>query len=311
MRRKANGNARHIRSCLCRCLILWGSVGLPLRLCGQLPGDEFAVPTREWQNSEGKKISAPVVKVLGKSVIFLIDGQEVAYPIERLSGEDREFLEQLQPKSKSAVIASSVKFLCIRANFADRQIFPQADLAWRSKLDAVFAFAEPYYRFQSHGQIAKMPHETTEVFFIDQSWTAYRGKEGELADEMRKLAQAAGWSVQEFDHVVLSFPSIGGSYGALGTPGTVWMPGDNPWPPGFAHELGHAFGVGHAGTWEGGEASWPGVHDEGSDANFTMGSGEVGAAWNLPMKVKVGWIARDKIAAGQSRHQVRTSNLSI
>ncbi|MEZ6137673.1 MAG: hypothetical protein R3C53_22530 [Pirellulaceae bacterium] len=300
MRLKTNGNPRDIRFCLCSCLILWGSVGLPLSLCGQAPGDEFAVPTREWKNLEGKKISAPVARVSSKSVVFLIDGREVVYPINRLSEEDQEFLEQLHPKSRSAVTASSVKFLCIRVNFADRQIFPQGDKAWKLKLDALFAFAEPYYRFQSYGQIARMPHETTEVFFIDKSWTTYKGKEGELADEMRKRAQAAGWSVEEFDHVVLSFPSIDGSYGALGTPGTIWMPGDNPWPPGFAHELGHAFGVGHAGTWEGGEAAWPGVHDEGSDANFTMGSGEVGAAWNLPMKVKLGWVPKDKLGQAKS-----------
>ena len=289
--------------------ISFGVVVLAICACmlplahGQASPDKYLVPLREWQNAEGKKVSAPVVRLKGSVVVFLIDGREVNYPVELLSQDDQKFLQQLPVRNK-AQAQKSVTFLCIRANFADRQIFPQEHVAWNLKLDALFKFAEPYYRVQSYGQIAKMPHQTTEVFLIDESWTAYKGKEGELADAMRTLARAQGWKIEDFDHVVLSFPSIDGNYGALGTPGTIWMPGDNPWPPGFAHELGHAFAVGHACTWEGGEAAWPGIHDEGSDANFTMGSGAVGAAWNLPMKFKVGWVPEDKIIQATPGAQV-------
>ncbi|MEM8709996.1 MAG: hypothetical protein AAGG01_03520, partial [Planctomycetota bacterium] len=104
------------------------------------------------------------------------------------------------------------------------------------------------------------------------------------------LAEGAGYVINDYDHIVLSYPSAPHtfSFGALGTPGTVWMPGSNPWGPGFIHELGHAFGVGHASHYEGGPNVFPGQHREGRDGLFMMGSegGAMGgrSTINMPMR---------------------------
>lgn len=260
----------------------------------------ISIPKREWTNKNGQKFVAPVIRVDREHLVFWLDGEEAPIDFNQLAGTDRTFVQQWltsnhPSKAKNAKPTKGViRMLVVRANFADRTIKLNDDI-WGNRADALFAFADPYYQEQSYGTVTSIDHDVTPIFQFDTSWATFKGKEGELAKAMKKRASENGWDLTEYHHIVLSHPSIDGPYGALGTPGTIWMPGDNPWPPGFAHELGHAFGVGHANAWEGGAQSWPGTHMEGVDANFTMGSGPVGTPWNLPMKYRVAWVPRENI----------------
>jgi hypothetical protein len=183
-----------------------------------------------------------------------------------------------------------VRVLCIRANFSDATLDYESDAAWLDSIKKQFDFAGPYYIRNSYGRIRSMPYDVTNVISLKNRAKDFLHAESKLAEVLKSEAKKAGWDVDAYSVVALFFPGVGGDYGALGAPGVVWMPGKDPWPPGFAHELGHAFGMGHAGTWEGGAAQWPATHDEGSDPYFTMGSGEPGSDWPLPMKHLAGWV---------------------
>jgi len=116
---------------------------------------------------------------------------------------------------------------------------------------------------------------------------------------MRKAAAEAGYDLDRFDQVVLSYPMMPKfGAGAYGSPGTIWMPGKEPWAAGFTHEFGHALGIGHASAFEGGKTAYPGEHREGRDGLFMMGSdNDVNlefsgrrAPVNLPMRYKMGFL---------------------
>lgn len=47
------------------------------------------VASRDWTNSEGKTITAEVVRVEGDKVVFKMRGREIPYPLANLSEEDQ------------------------------------------------------------------------------------------------------------------------------------------------------------------------------------------------------------------------------
>lgn len=188
------------------------------------------------------------------------------------------------------------KVLYIRADFEDVPM-GISDALWLQRFQGFDADAEAYWTFNSYGGITEFQSSITEVFPLGNSMLPQFNNGANIfgiSSAMRTAAAQAGWNVNQFDQVVLSFPGLPGfPAGALGTPGTVWFPGANPFGPGLIHEFGHALrgGVGHASLVEGGATTFPGVHREGADGLFMMGS-EDGrlAPINLPMRSKLGFL---------------------
>lgn len=189
-----------------------------------------------------------------------------------------------------------IELLYIRAEWSDG-LMALTDAEWESRLGGIHAEADDYWQFHSSSAITGFTSAVTgRLLMAGPAPTPDDPADpGTVRAEMRALAQAAGFVLGDYDHVVLSYPSVAHtfSFGALGTPGTVWMPGSNPWGPGFIHEMGHAFAVGHANHWEGGPDVLPGVPREGRDGLFMMGSeggGIIGgrSTINMPMRFLMG-----------------------
>ena len=206
-----------------------------------------------------------------------------------------------------------VDLLYIRAEWADATL-PITDTVWQNRLDAIHTEASDYWVFHSAGAVTGfVATQTARLLMSGPAPTvANPADPGVVRSRMVALAQGAGFVLSDFDHVVLSYPSVPHtfSFGALGTPGTVWIPGSNPWGPGFIHEMGHAFGVGHANHWEGGPDILPGEHREGRDGLFMMGSegnGIIGgrSTINVPMRYKMDHITDANIQAVNGSGVVR------
>ncbi len=85
-----------------------------LKKSGGAPGSEVAggrlppkkeplVAQREWTNSEGKKIKAAVLAVEGGKVKFkLSNGNTVDYPLDKLSEDDQESINEAADEAKKA-----------------------------------------------------------------------------------------------------------------------------------------------------------------------------------------------------------------
>lgn len=188
------------------------------------------------------------------------------------------------------------RVLYIRADFADVPM-GISDALWLQRFQRIDADAEAYWTFNSYGGITEFQSSFTEVFTLGNSMLSQFNNGANvfgISSAMRSAAAQAGWNVNQFDQVVLSFPGLPAfPAGALGTPGTVWLPGANPFGPGLIHEFGHALrgGVGHANSVEGGATTFPGVHREGADGLFMMGSEDARLApINLPMRSKLGFL---------------------
>ncbi len=216
-------------------------------------------------------------------------------------------------EAQQAGKTGQIDLLYIRGEWSDRAM-ALTDSEWQSRLDGIHTFAEDYWVFHSAGVITGFASTLTARLQLagPAPTVADPADPQDVRSEMIALAQAAGFVLGDFDHVVLSYPSVPHtfSFGGLGTPGTVWMPGSDPWGPGFVHEMGHAFGVGHASHWEGGASILPGVHREGRDGLFMMGSegnGIIGgrSTINMPMRYRMGHVAPGNVELANTSGVVR------
>lgn len=226
--------------------------------------------------------------------------------------------------SSLATAQNPERVLYIRAEFSDSP-FAINDNTWLQRIQTIDTVAEDYWTFNSYGDISQFQSSITNPVTIGATSSfQFTNNSGQtqvdvfaIRSAMRNAAANDGWDLNQFDQVVLSFPSIVGfPAGALGTPGTVWIPGSNPNADGLTHEFGHAFGVGHANTFEGGPETYPGVHREGRDGLFMMGSENGVAAVagrpprapiNLPMRHVMGFVDSGLIEDVSSDRTVRVS----
>lgn len=192
------------------------------------------------------------------------------------------------------------RVLYIRSDFADKP-FGVSDELWLERINAIDAEASAFWAHNTYGVKDGFASSFTDVYTLPEALTAGSpfaagANIGAISSAMRSAAAGDGWDLSQFDQVVLSFsglPAFPG--GALGTPGTVWMPGSNPFAGGFTHEMGHAFGLGHAHHWEGDGVVYPGEFRGGRDGLFMMGSeggvilrNGLRAPINLPMRYRLG-----------------------
>jgi len=186
--------------------------------------------------------------------------------------------------------------LYIRAEFPDKQM-TISDAVWLQRLQTLNTRLDEYWTEHSYQAITSVDATYTQEFMMPGPLADYFNV-SDLRAEMRNLATNAGFTMSNFDHVLYSYPSIPHniSFGALGSPGNIWLPGENPFDGGLIHEYGHALGVGHANSIEGAAGVvFPGARREGRDGLHMMGSDgfqRIGdySTTNLPMKYKMGFI---------------------
>ncbi len=188
------------------------------------------------------------------------------------------------------------RLLFIRAQFADAPM-PMSDAVWLQELMNVTDAAEAFFVANSYGYMSGYEADYTPVFTLPGVAADYIGDLGLITYAMLDAASDAGYSVGDYDHQVLSYPGVlNQNFGAAAIPGRVWLPGEYPWAPGFVHEMGHSYNVGHAGAVEGNGTPYPGVYREGRDGLFVMGSDD-GDMYQmpLPMKYVIGWVDEQHI----------------
>ncbi len=183
------------------------------------------------------------------------------------------------------------RILFIRAEFTNAPM-PMTHDVWLNELIGVKEAAETFFVRNSYGRIAGYDADYTPVLTLPGVSTDYIGDIALITYAMLDAARDAGFDVDAYDHQVLSYPGVlNQNFGAAALPGRVWLPGEYPWAPGFIHEMGHSYNVGHAGAIEGNGVPYPGVYREGRDGLFVMGSDD-GDMYQmpLPMKYTIGWV---------------------
>ncbi len=188
--------------------------------------------------------------------------------------------------------------LFIRAQFPDAPM-KLSDAEWKRRLTTLHRKNSDYWARHSYGTIPQITAEYTKVLQLPENSTAYTGggNTHKLATAMRALAAAAGHQLASYPQLILSYPGVlDQPFGAAGLPGTVWLPGHDPYDGGMIHEFGHALGVGHANSVEGpARTIFPGERREGRDGLFMMGSDGEGregdySTINLPMRYRMGFL---------------------
>ena len=132
--------------------------------------------------------------------------------------------------------------LCLRLEFPDHKM-RLLDLEWRVKLERLVGQANTYWNEQLYGTFeAFQTPEFTDILTLPESADSYLGDLDKIYEDAAKVSNL---SFKDYDHVILSYPSITQDDKAWGAPGKVWYPGEVIEPHKFVHEIGHSFGLGH------------------------------------------------------------------
>ncbi len=111
------------------------------------------------------------------------------------------------------------------------------------EVDAAMRAVAAFYATASFGQVA--------ITYMQTPWLTGALDPASCQDEAAELpplATAAGWNLADYDRIVFLFGAHTGCAGSFfHTPNTVYV-NEVAWVGLIAHELGHSFGMGHAGT---------------------------------------------------------------
>jgi hypothetical protein len=202
----------------------------------------------------------------------------------------------------------NVRVLIIRVDFSD---FPGDPVrgAIVYTADYVQNFTDtqigPYYVASSYNQTSLTNTATTQLYRMPQTAQSYAeaAANTQLHSDARAAA-SADYTLTNFDRVVVLFrsmvglPGSGITYGGLAQVGgrNVWVNGEYDFRV-VAHELGHTYGLYHAGLWkvtDGDPISAGGVNTEYGDVFDTMGANfanDPHADFNPHYKNILGWVS--------------------
>lgn len=198
------------------------------------------------------------------------------------------------------------KVLMIRVDFSD---FP-GDPKWGS-VTCTAEYAQnlldtkvaPFYSGSSYGATSLVCTASPKLYRMPSTGASY-ATSGDVNKLYNDATAAAGadFNVAGYDRVVIAFPSLGSVTGSKITfGGQAIIGGTKVWANGevdfriVAHEIGHNYGLLHAGSWEvtdGDPASAAGTASEYGDPFNVMGIGNNDPVqeFSPSAKIKLGWL---------------------
>ncbi len=303
-------------------------------LNGVAMDSEFAVnedPLRVMEVGEIPSADKPVVSVCPVSGKSSVEPEQAAEPVEDLTPAVETATETVYlcngthvvvyrdqlimaegstggPTTFTGILPSAptpsmgvVRVIYIPATYADQNAVPATEATALQMMRDV----SDYYATNSYGRLTllttvtppvKLPH--TENWYIQRD-TSNGGDidgEGVSMAHAREEAKKLGFDFTNFDCTVMRHNGGPGSYGGLGGGSTVWIRGDGAALT--AHEVGHAFALGHSNFWDtaGTSAIGAGTNQEYGDSYDVMGGGNVpNEHYNSQAKNQIRWLPRDYI----------------
>ena len=188
-----------------------------------------------------------------------------------------------------------VKVIVLNVTYADQNALPSTE----AELYNVLRDVADHYSKASYGRLSlsgvvappiKLPHN--EAWYVNRD-TSNGGDIGGTSISMadaRAEARKMGYDWNDYDCTVMRHNGGPGSYGGLGGGNTVWCRSNSIslW----AHEIGHAFALGHSNFWDtaGTSSIGNGANQEYGDSYDIMGGAGTTGHYNAAAKTQIKWL---------------------
>lgn len=188
-----------------------------------------------------------------------------------------------------------VKVIVLNVTYADQNALPSTE----AELYNVLRDVADHYSKASYGRLSlsgvvappiKLPHN--EAWYVNRD-TSNGGDIGGTSISMadaRAEARKLGYDWNDYDCTVMRHNGGPGSYGGLGGGNTVWCRSNSIslW----AHEIGHAFALGHSNFWDtaGTSSIGNGANQEYGDSYDIMGGAGTTGHYNAAAKTQIKWL---------------------
>lgn len=203
------------------------------------------------------------------------------------------------PSSPTAALGQ-VKVIVLNVTYADQNALPSTE----EKLYAVLRDVADHYSKASYGRLSlsgvvappiKLPHNEAWYVNRDTSNGGDIGGTGISMADARAEARKLGFDWNDYDCTVMRHNGGPGSYGGLGGGSTVWCRSDSVGL--WAHEIGHAFALGHSNFWDtaGNSSIGNGANQEYGDSYDIMGGSSMSGHYNAQAKTQVRWLPQSFI----------------
>jgi hypothetical protein len=272
-------------------------------ILAEIGPDLYRFPGRSSLTHAEKKLEAnesgagPYPK---QSTSALLGGEDVPRPPEETS-------------DPNAWTTGNKNILIIRVDFSDLAGDPRAGSTIYTAAyvqNLADTQIKPYYASSSYNLTSLTNTVTTQLYRLPQTG-AYYATSNTGNDELHAAARSAAsanFTLANYDRIVVLFSSLAGfsgskiTYGGLASIGGpyVWVNGEFDFRV-VSHELGHTYGLYHAGFWEvtdGNPISSGGTMKEYGDDFDTMGANyadDPNTDFNPYYKNIIGWIANSQV----------------